>query len=72
MRIAMFMPSLGPDALGWQVHRDFADAVERLGHSFAMLTTPRPGGGKRAERAAHTAESSAPRLTTEAMGKECP
>jgi glycosyltransferase involved in cell wall biosynthesis len=43
MRIAMFMPSLGPDALGWGVHRDFAAAVERLGHSFELLTTPQPG-----------------------------
>lgn len=43
MRIKMFMPSLGPDALGWGVHRDFAAAVERLGHSFELLTTPQPG-----------------------------
>ncbi len=43
MRIAMFMPSLGPDALGWGVHRDFAAAVARLGHSFELLTTPEPG-----------------------------
>ncbi len=39
----MFMPSLGPDALGWRVHRDFAEAVERLGHEFRLLTTPAPG-----------------------------
>jgi glycosyltransferase involved in cell wall biosynthesis len=50
MRIAMFMPSLGPDALGWKVHQDFADAVEELGHRFLMLTTPRPGGSARGER----------------------
>ena len=43
MRIAMFMPALGPTALGWKVHQDFAAAVERLGHSFALLTTPPPG-----------------------------
>lgn len=43
MRIAMFMPGLGPDALGWKVHLDFAAAVENLGHSFELLTTPRPG-----------------------------
>jgi glycosyltransferase involved in cell wall biosynthesis len=47
MRIAMFMPSLGPDALGWKVHRDFAEAVEELGHRFLMLTTPRTDGGQR-------------------------
>jgi len=54
MRIAMFMPSLGPDALGWKVHQDFAEAVEELGHQFLMLTTPRPvdglQGGRRAAR----------------------
>lgn len=43
MRIAMFMPGLGPDALGWKVHLDFAAAVEGLGHRFELLTTPRPG-----------------------------
>ena len=42
MRIAMFMPALGPTALGWKVHQDFAAAVERLGHSFTLLTTPSP------------------------------
>jgi glycosyltransferase involved in cell wall biosynthesis len=42
MRITMFMPSLGPDALGWGVHRDFAAAVKRLGHGFELLTTPQP------------------------------
>ena len=42
MRIAMFMPSLGPAALGWKVHLDFADAVRRLGHDFDLLTTPPP------------------------------
>ena len=50
MRISMFMPSLGPDALGWEVHQDFAAAVERLGHEFALLTTPAPdadGGSRR-------------------------
>ena len=35
MRIAMFMPSLGPAALGWQVHLDFADAVRSAGHGEA-------------------------------------
>ena len=35
----MFMPGLAPDALGWSVHRDFAAAVEALGHSFELLTT---------------------------------
>jgi glycosyltransferase involved in cell wall biosynthesis len=48
MRIAMFMPSLGPHALGWQVHRDFAAAVETLGHQFQLLTTPRPDSGEMA------------------------
>ncbi len=43
MRIAMFMPALGPTVLGWKVHQDFAAAVERLGHSFTLLTTPAPG-----------------------------
>jgi len=43
MRISMFMPSLGPDALGWKVHLDFAAAVNRRGHEFRLLTTPRPG-----------------------------
>ncbi len=42
MRIAMFMPALGPDALGWRVHCDFAEAIERLGHDFRLLTTPAP------------------------------
>ena len=39
MRITMFMPGLTPSGLGWVVHRDFAAAVEDLGHSFEMLTT---------------------------------
>lgn len=43
MRIAMFMPALGPTALGWKVHQDFAAAIERLGHSFTLLTTPETG-----------------------------
>lgn len=40
MRIAMYMPNLGPDALGWRVHVDFARAVEARGHRFELLTTP--------------------------------
>ena len=39
MRIAMFMPGLAPDSLGWAVHLDFANAVRELGHRFDMLTT---------------------------------
>ena len=42
MRIAMFMPSLGPASLGWKVHLDFADAVRRRGHDFELLTTLPP------------------------------
>ncbi len=38
----MFMPGLGPDALGWDVHLDFARAVESLGHEFRLVTTPAP------------------------------
>ena len=38
----MFMPGLGPDALGWNVHLDFAKAVEALGHRFELLTTQAP------------------------------
>lgn len=43
MRIAMFMPGLAPNALGWVVHSDFAAAVEARGHPFELLTTPSPG-----------------------------
>jgi len=64
MRIAMFMPSLGPDALGWQVHRDFADAVERLGHTFELLTTPQPGAGDNAETPAGAANDSGRTVAT--------
>lgn len=39
----MFMPGLAPSALGWVVHRDFAEAVRRLGHSFELLTTASAG-----------------------------
>lgn len=39
----MYMPGLAPGALGWVVHRDFASAVEQLGHSFEMLTTTAAG-----------------------------
>lgn len=53
MRIAMFMPSLGPDALGWTVHRDFAAAVRELGHDFSLLTTPRLAPEVDEERSPH-------------------
>ena len=39
MRVAMFMPGLGPNSLGWEVHQDFARAVTALGHNFKFLTT---------------------------------
>ncbi len=39
MRIEMFMPGLGPDALGALVHQDFAAAVRALGHQFRIVTT---------------------------------
>lgn len=39
VKIAMFMPGLGPGALGLDVHRDFARAIETLDHQFAILTT---------------------------------
>ena len=39
MRIAMFMPDLAPESLGWAVHLDFANDVRELGHRFDMLTT---------------------------------
>jgi glycosyltransferase involved in cell wall biosynthesis len=39
VRIRMFMPGLAPDALGARVHRDFAAAVNALGHEFRILTT---------------------------------
>ena len=39
MRVAMFMPGLGPESLGWEVHQDFARAVTELGHNFRFLTT---------------------------------
>lgn len=35
----MFMPGLDPSGLGWIVHRDFARAVEELGHQFEIVTT---------------------------------
>ena len=44
MRIAMFMPGLGPRSLGWQGHLDFAQAMRDAGHPFAMLVTPGAGG----------------------------
>jgi len=57
MRIAMFMPGLGPDALGWKVHLDFAAAVERAGHRFILLTTPAARPAPAAERGAtHAAD----------------
>ena len=64
MRIAMFMPGLGPTALGWKVHRDFADAVERLGHSFALLTTPAPVERDAADNAPGTAGATTPSEST--------
>lgn len=39
MRISMFMPDLGPNALGREVHLDFAKAIEELGHHFELLST---------------------------------
>lgn len=39
MRITMFLPGLDPSSLGWIVHRDFARAVEELGHRFEVVTT---------------------------------
>ncbi len=34
----MYMPGLGPQSLGWQVHRDFAAAMRAQGTHFEMLT----------------------------------
>ena len=39
LRVAMFMPGLRPDALGLNVHLDFARHVEALGPRFQILTT---------------------------------
>ncbi len=44
LRVAMFMPGLRPDALGWHVHLDFARQVEALGPQFQVLTTGRSPG----------------------------
>ena len=38
-RIAMFMPGLKPDSLGWHVHVDFARHVMAAGPRFRVLTT---------------------------------
>ena len=43
-RVAMFMPGLRPDALGWHVHLDFARQVEALGPQFQVLTTGQSPG----------------------------
>ena len=40
VRIQMFMPGLGSDALGARVHQDFAASVNALGHDFQIWTTP--------------------------------
>jgi glycosyltransferase involved in cell wall biosynthesis len=42
----MFMPGLGPEALGARVHQDFAGAVRSLGHGFRMLTTETQSPGR--------------------------
>ena len=39
LRVAMVMPGLRSDALGWNVHLDFARCVEALGPRFQVLTT---------------------------------
>jgi glycosyltransferase involved in cell wall biosynthesis len=44
LRVAMFMPGLRPDALGWHVHLDFARQVEALGPQFQVLTTGQSSG----------------------------
>lgn len=43
MRIEMFMPGLGREALGALVHQDFATAVRAAGHQFRLVTTGAPG-----------------------------
>ena len=44
LRVAMFMPGLRPDALGWHVHLDFSRQVEACGPQFQVLTTGRTPG----------------------------
>ena len=44
MRIAMFMPELGPGALGALIYRDLAAAFAALGHSFECLGITTPAG----------------------------
>ena len=46
LRVAMFMPGLRSDALGLNVHLDFARHVEALGPRFQVLTTEK-GSGQR-------------------------
>jgi glycosyltransferase involved in cell wall biosynthesis len=68
MRIGMFMPGLGPDALGWKVHLDFAAAVERAGHRFLLLTTPAARPSLEARRAAWPA-ADVPGTTPEVLAE---